>query len=201
MSKIKRVLIALVVILVFIIIFSLGKYFYKYYVITKFQRTIEDIRDSRNYQLVFGDFCIIVKDEMYVKKDHNGSYVIIDNYGGNITTLLVDGCDEFYGDYNTDIYDIFSLNYTEYASTLLRIKSLLKYSILEEENFDGKECYKLTLVSGYGVVTTIYFEKENYFPVAYIDDQGNVYKTQVNVGVVEDSDVSADKIREKMIND
>lgn len=201
MSKIKRVLIALVVILVFIIIFSFGKYFYKYYVITKFQRTIEDIRDSRNYHLVFGDFCIIVKDEMYVQKDYNGSYVIIDNYGGNITTLLVDGCDEFYGDYNIDIYDIFSLNYTEYASTLLRIKSLLKYSILEEENFDGKECYRLTLVSGYGVVTTIYFEKENYFPVAYIDDQGNVYKTQVNVGVVEDSDVSADKIREKMIND
>lgn len=195
----KKVLIIMCVLLVLIIIFYLGKYFHKYYVITKYQEKIAEIEENGNYKFEYGDIVIYAKDNIYVQKSSDTSYIIFNNNTNEIFTLSKEGIQEIEQAVSITISNIFMIDDLSNEINILNVKNSLIYSELTNEEFNGKNCYKLT----YETETmpnkfTVYFEKENYLPVGFCYENGSITYVQIYENIVEDEDISESAIMERI---
>ena len=195
----KKVLIIMCVLLVLIIIFYLGKYFHKYYVITKYQEKIAEIEENGNYKFEYGDIVIYAKDNIYVQKSSDTSYIFFNNNTNEIFTLSKEGIQEIEQAVSITISNIFMIDDLSNEINILNVKNSLIYSELTNEEFNGKNCYKLT----YETETmpnkfTVYFEKENYLPVGFCYEDGSITYVQIYENIVEDEDISENAIMERI---
>ena len=195
----KKVLIIMCVLLVLIIIFYLGKYFHKYYVITKYQEKIAEIEENGNYKFEYGDIVIYAKDNIYVQKSSDTSYIIFNNNTNEIFTLSKEGIQEIEQAVSITISNIFMIDDLSNEINILNVKNSLIYSELTNEEFNGKNCYKLT----YETETmpnkfTVYFEKENYLPVGFCYENASITYVQIYENIVEDEDISESAIMERI---
>ena len=195
----KKVLIIICVLLVLIIIFYLGKYFHKYYVITKYQEKIAEIEENENYKFEYGDIVIYAKDNIYIQKFSDTSYIFFNNNTNEIFTLSKEGIQEIEQAVSITISNIFMIDDLSNEINILNVKNSLIYSELTNEEFNGKNCYKLT----YETETmpnkfTVYFEKENYLPVGFCYEDGSITYVQIYENIVENEDISESAIMERI---
>lgn len=200
MNTSKKTFIVIIIILILIIICFLGKYFYKYYIITKFQEKIAEIEKSGNYKFEYGDITVYVKDNIYVQSFFDTSYVVINKNTDEILILNENGIQQTDNIASITVANIFLIDGLNNEISLFNIKNNLIYSELLEAEFDGKNCYKLT----YETETmpnrfTVYFEKETYLPVGFYYENEDITYVQIDENVVTNEDISEDAIMEKIM--
>lgn len=201
MRNINKTLLIVGIICVIVVIFCLGKYFHKYYVITKFQQKLNEIVNSRNYIYKEYSFTKYIKDDIIVTEHSNKEYYFVDNLksdkdyeiskeeGIRETTAVI---------FEYMINNFFIKDINE-DTTIWNIIKNISYAELTTENIKGVECYRLFCLGKYNTNGLfLYFNKKTYMPVAYEYD-GQINYVEVTVGTVTDEDISVDKIYEKVM--
>lgn len=200
MRNINKTLLIVGIICVIVIIFCLGKYFHKYYVITKFQQKLNEIEESGNYKFKFGDVTYYVKDNIYVSENSSQMYQVADKNKDDKKAIII-GKDT-HMEIEAPVFATpkaqFSILSSNDKPTIWNIIKSIETSSLTTKNIGNQECYKLFFRSEYNLNQTIYFNKKTYMPVAYEYD-GQINYVEVTVGTVTDEDVSVDKIYEKVM--
>lgn len=200
MRNIDKILIVIGIICVLFIILCIALYFSKYYVIYKFQQKIDEIEKSGNYEIVSDDFIAYTKDNIYVLNYYDDSYLVSNR--NTFKNYIIDKNNfQNVGSVKTkDISEIFSLKDPDDKTTFLNVKNNLEYSQLTKEILNGKECYRLVLSrKTYSARLTIYFEKKTYMPIAYNYEGDNINNVKINIGTVQDEDISVTNLYRKVV--
>ena len=198
MKNVTRALVIVGVVCSIIIIFCLGKYFHKYYIIAKFQQKIDEIEESGNYIFKEDRMTYYIKDDIHVQEFPNDVYIINDKNTNQSVLIREDGTVENTAGVFYTVSSVFSIKDTIEEATLWNIRDNLIYTDLTSETINGKKCYKLFYISesrSDGI--TLYFDKETYMPVAYEYENGQMNYVEITVGAVTDEDVSMEAIIEK----
>lgn len=203
MKNVTRALVIVGVVCSIIIVFCLSKYFHKYYVITKFQKKIDEIVESGNYIYKEENFFTkYVNEDIIVTEHANSEYYTVDNLksdkdyeiskenGIRETTILI----------FAPMIDRFFIKDINKETTIWNTIKDVTYAELTTENINGVECYRLFCIGKYSRNDEVlYFDKETYMPVAYEYENGQMNYVEVTVGTVTDEDVSPEAIYEKMM--
>lgn len=201
MEVFKKVFIIMFVVLIFIICFCFGKYFHKYYVITKFQKTIDEIEETKNYEFILvNENChIYLKDNIQVVK-YDTYCDVVDWDKEMLINITADNyfSQKIVGHYIIDtIFSYFCIKDDGIETSFGQIKNDLKVSKLIKTEFNGKKCYKLNFITKGSKEGTYYFERGTYLPVAY-SFEDDVHEVQVKAGTVTDDDVSVEKLKDEV---
>ena len=198
MKNVTRALVIVGVVCSIIIIFCLGKYFHKYYIIAKFQQKIDEIEEIENYIFKEDRMTYYIKDDIHVQEFPNDVYIINDKNTNQSVLIREDGTVENTAGVFYTVSSVFSIKDTNEEATLWNIRDNLIYTDLTSETINGKKWYKLFYISesrSDGI--TLYFDKETYMPVAYEYENGQMNYVEITVGAVTDEDVSMEAIIEK----
>lgn len=200
--KISIILIVLILVIVF------GMYFNKYRIISNYQKKVLDVLKSDNYSMELKQenenvSNIFVKNNITVISDNN-IYIIIDNntnkqyfVSSAIENKVKEMSDEEKIKVQPSIFSNCGIIDDSSIFSLIKADSKMKLSSLE---YNNKKCYKIeTDSSNTKSEFTVIFDKETKLPVAIQNGKdSNVYNVKVEIGNVQDSDVSVDDIVNKL---
>jgi hypothetical protein len=200
--KISIILIVLILVIVF------GMYFNKYRIISNYQKKVLDVLKSDNYSMELKQenenvSNIFVKNNITVISDNN-IYIIIDNntnkqyfVSNTIENKVKEMSDEEKIKVQPSIFSNCGIIDDSSIFSLIKADSKMKLSSLE---YNNKKCYKIeTDSSNTKSEFTVIFDKETKLPVAIQNGKDSkVYNVKVEIGNVQDSDVSVDDIVNKL---
>lgn len=204
----KKVIKVLIILIVLILVIAFGMYFNKYRIISNYQKKVLDVLKSDNYSMELKQenenvSNIFVKNNITVISDNN-IYIIIDNntnkqyfVSSAIENNVKEISDEEKIKVQPSIFSNCGIIDDSSIFSLIKADSKMKLSSLE---YNNKKCYKIeTDSSNTKSEFTVIFDKETKLPVAIQNGKDSkVYNVKVEIGNVQDSDVSVDDIVNKL---
>lgn len=204
----KKVIKVLIILIVLILVIAFGMYFNKYRIISNYQKKVLDVLKSDNYSMELKQenenvSNIFVKNNITVISDNN-IYIIIDNntnkqyfVSNTIENKVKEMSDEEKIKVQPSIFSNCGIIDDSSIFSLIKADSKMKLSSLE---YNNKKCYKIeTDSSNTKSEFTVIFDKETKLPVAIQNGKDSkVYNVKVEIGNVQDSDVSVDDIVNKL---
>lgn len=204
----KKVIKVLIILIVLILVIAFGMYFNKYRIISNYQKKVLDVLKSDNYSMELKQenenvSNIFVKNNITVISDNN-IYIIIDNntnkqyfVSNTIENKVKEMSDEEKIKVQPSIFSNCGIIDDSSIFSLIKADSKMKLSSLE---YNNKKCYKIeTDSSNTKSEFTVIYDKETKLPVAIQNGKDSkVYNVKVEIGNVQDSDVSVDDIVNKL---
>ena len=204
----KKVIKVLIILIVLILVIAFGMYFNKYRIISNYQKKVLEVLKSDNYSMELKQenenvSNIFVKNNITVISDNN-IYIIIDNntnkqyfVSNAIENKVKEMSDEKKIKVQPSIFSNCGIIDDSSIFSLIKADSKMKLSSLE---YNNKKCYKIeTDSSNTKSEFTVIFDKETKLPVAIQNGKDSkVYNVKVEIGNVQDSDVSVDDIVNKL---
>ena len=204
----KKVIKVLIILIVLILVIAFGMYFNKYRIISNYQKKVLEVLKSDNYSMELKQenenvSNIFVKNNITVISDNN-IYIIIDNntnkqyfVSNAIENKVKEMSDEKKIKVQPSIFSNCGIIDDSSIFSLIKADSKMKLSSVE---YNNKKCYKIeTDSSNTKSEFTVIFDKETKLPVAIQNGKDSkVYNVKVEIGNVQDSDVSVDDIVNKL---